>query len=192
LKALFFFVCSACSGIGLAVGPVCGVFFVLFRKCFCLLTRNPKKGIVLGFTISPVPLAWFVAALTGAGIALLNFIMVLLFVKESPAFLSGAKNRKMRRICVKWSEMSAATVRSIVVVLVTTFIGATAFILLESVVPLLLIDVYLYKPWQLIVIFAGFMVSSIVLQVKMFCFEKTTVCFGCLFCFHRCLFSDVW
>jgi DHA1 family multidrug resistance protein-like MFS transporter len=55
---------GAFSSFGLVIGPVAGIFF--------------------GYSISPIQQAWFVAALTGAGISLLNFFLVLVFVKESP------------------------------------------------------------------------------------------------------------
>jgi hypothetical protein len=62
--------------------------------------------------------------------------------------------------------MPSGKLRSIVVVLATTFVGAFAFILLETVIPLLLIDVYNYVSWQLIVIYAGFLLASIGIQVR--------------------------
>ncbi len=139
---------GAFSGLGLIVGPVVGILF--------------------GYTVQPIAKAWFVASLTGAGISFVNLVLVIVFVKESAAFLSQTDEKKIRRICLRWGEMSSGRLRSVIVILFTSFVGAFAFILLEAVIPLLCIDVFQYLSWQLIVIFSGFLLVSILMQLLLF------------------------
>ena len=61
-------------------------------------------------------------ALVGGGVSALNFVMVLLFLKESPRFLdSSGAPRKMRKFCLPWGSLPPGTVRSLLAIFATSF-----------------------------------------------------------------------
>ena len=133
------------------------------------IMAGPSLGIVFGYTLG-VEKGFFVAALVAAGAGAVNFLAVLFFMKESPRFLNldDRSKLKARRICIRKSKMRPGQFKSLMAIFLATFFNAFAFIFLETIMPLLLINVYHFVAWKLIIIFALFLIAGVLLQLLLF------------------------
>lgn len=130
------------------------------------LVGGPALGIAMGYALG-VRDGFWLAAVTSAALLTLNVTAVLLFLPESPRFSGGARvgaGVARRPVCGARSLLTLPAAALIVASMCASFV----FILMESVLPLLLIRAFAFPPWQLIVVYGGYMAVSIALQMLLF------------------------
>lgn len=129
------------------------------------LLLGPSVGVVFGYTLG-VQDGFFIAALLAAGISFLNFVAVFLFLPESPRFAESSLSSAARKTRPVFPfKLLNGTVAALYL---SSGLCSFVFVLLESVLPLLLIRGFGYPPYQMIVIYATYIVISVLIQGFLF------------------------